>query len=738
MAEFTESVANEKIKIRWDETYTSEGLNRKTAIFPPGLYEGGDVDYADANTLRINGGTFVTRDTVNGFGLLLRDPDVVTIDCSSLFPATATQDWYVGIRISYSSGNPTTGEYFFTDIVPSAAALVGKDDFVFFKVTIHNTDTGLDFATFESLGSAPPTPYPLRATAGSVLSTDRNYGLLSNVQAYGLPSSDEKDALAGYPGTTDPDSSNKFMTQEYLTGAIAVRVRELYSISGQRFQLSGNVFVGTESVTDERYFLLLYTTESRGGERRVLSSDSSLIYISEMRTSDDSSTLNPSVHADADGFYTNPWVTVSASGGTVPDISVDVMFTKKMTIADMSTQLDSIPRAAADIWAHAEMSHVKAAGTPSAEPYDRWTIGSGNTIQEGIEALLEAVNETRIDQRIMSGTWLLSYRSGGIAADSGVTDETISHYVNEDGYLIVHGAYLDPGDGYIKTASSVSGRVSVFGTYRGYFFVATASGVLSSTALTQPYSIAFWSLRTESDPWDIITRWGEGGELEYFNDDGEFVLWNTIVNHKPILSTDEVLLDSYQTYDQGVQVISPNKDRAWLTSNASWDSSTEEFDLKNVSYDALGIGMNPGVTENVLGFYIHDTSIEAEPWGEDEWLAMGGFWRYYGSNDKIGGMFLNGMQQTITNGNAQLIIFTEPVYGLFLIKAENAGEFALYALVGASTPTLVFGNAAYWGTTSGGSQVNLYYSSGIRLQNTSGITEDFTFGAIDMMDRKVL
>jgi hypothetical protein len=731
MAELITSVAQEKIKIRWDETYVSEGLNRKTAIFPPGLHDGGDVDYSDTVTLRVNGGTFVVRDTINGFGLLVRDPDVATINCSALFTAATTQEWYVGIRINYSSGSPTTGEYFFTDVVPSASKLVGKDDLVFFKVTIHSGDTGLDQATFEALDSAKPIPYPLRTTEGSVLSSDRRYGYLSNVQAYAIPTPDEKDALTGYPGTTSPSSANKFMTEEYTDGLMSVRVKELFTPSGERFQITGKVFVGNGSYSSSvrGLFLVLSTSSVYGDDRRVLT-DNSLVYVSNLRTNDDSTALVPSTHADADGFYENPYVQLSSSGGTVPDSSVYLLYTKQVSIEDIPTTLDSIPHSTLDAFVHAERSYAKAAGTTGAEPYDRWTIPNSSSIQEALETLLSAVNETQIDLRTLSTTYTLVYRNGGLAADSGVTAQTTSKYVNQNGYVVIQGsAYIDSVDGNIKT--NTGGDICVYGIYQGKFFIATLENSVAATTLVSPYSIAAVT-RSDSDPFDVIMRWGNGS-VEYFNDNGIMDLFDEVRVRSAVRCLVGCGIDFGQSYDAGLQLSSPDYDRAWITTNAFYSSSG--FDVKTNSFDAMGIAMNPRDNVKVFGVYYHDTSAEAEPWDQDEWQTMGGMWRYEGSNDRMGGLFTLGFELDLANGNSILVSLAQH-FGLFMIRATVAGEFALYAFVGTAV-SLVWGNAGFWGATSGGSQANVYYSSGFRIQNGTGSDEVFQYSVFEVDDRKV-
>jgi photosystem II stability/assembly factor-like uncharacterized protein len=219
MTELTGSISNTKIKVRWTEPYVSEAVNKQNGSTPPGVYEGGLVDYSSSTNLRVNGGTFVVFDTTNGFGMHLIDPDNTIIDCSSLFPVSGNQTFYVGVRIVYATGNPTTGEYYITDVAPSEGHYVGRDALVLYQLDLHDSDAGFADVTFNSLieSGARPIPYPTRASEGSVLSTDRRHGLLTNVQAYNLPTLAQKNGL---DGSVLPTIDNHYVTVEDTPGSV--------------------------------------------------------------------------------------------------------------------------------------------------------------------------------------------------------------------------------------------------------------------------------------------------------------------------------------------------------------------------------------------------------------------------------------------------------------------------------------------------------------------------------------
>jgi hypothetical protein len=227
-------------------------------------------------------------------------------------------------------------------------------------------------------------------------------------------------------------------------------------------------------------------------------------------------------------------------------------------------------------------------------------------------------------------------------------------------------------------------------------------------------------------------RWGNGS-VEYFNDNGIMDLFDEVRVRSAVRCLVGCGIDFGQSYDAGLQLSSPDYDRAWITTNAFYSSSG--FDVKTNSFDAMGIAMNPRDDVKVFGVYYHDTSAEAEPWDQDEWQTMGGMWRYEGSNDRMGGLFTLGFELDLANGNSILVSLAQH-FGLFMIRATVAGEFALYAFVGTAV-SLVWGNAGFWGATSGGSQANVYYSSGFRIQNGTGSDEVFQYSVFEVDDRKV-
>lgn len=738
MAELTQSVSNEKVSTRWEETYVSRGINRQMSVIPPGLYEGGDVDYSTTTTLRIAAGKYVVQDTANGFGMILRDPDATEIDCSSLFPVVTQKDWYVGLRITYTTGSVTTCEFFMTDVLPLDQHFVGKDELVFCKVTLHVSDTGLNQATFTPLDGAVPKPYPKRSSSGSVLSTDRDLGLLDNVSAYGIPSSDEKDALGGYPSVTPPSSANKFMTQSFLSENYrVVRSSQSVTITGNvKFQLSGTIYVGKgTSYVNVRPLFELSQYEY---DTTPFMASGAMVTVDRLRTSDDLTTLVPSTHADVDGFYENPWVYLTSSAGSIPNSTIRCLCMEKKTVSDDLNIFSSLPMTGRFVSPHSETAYSLAAGTPSAEPYNRWTLSSGD-LQSALEDLLAAINETQIDLRTISG-YQLVYRSGGYGADSSLPVNASSVYMGSGSYIVLNGAYID-GSSHVISSPSGTANVTIFGTRSGGFFMAYAASVSASTDLGTITSIG----AATTDPWDKLFEFDSVYGMAFASDSERLSIYaETRVQEMLTFATETAFRLGYAS-QRGTALCSPDYFRTWILQNATYDASADTFSL--IGYggygndNAMGIGLRPytygGYSyDNVFAIGYHDTDEESEPWTEDDWRVIGGFY----SRDTSGymsGLHLNSKDLSVANSSYYELYGID---GLLLVKCDAGNEFAIFAVNNQNNTTqLLFGNTGYWSATYGtASRVNVGYSgTSLRLQNNSGATAIFRIGGMDLNEKEV-
>jgi hypothetical protein len=738
MAELTQSVSNEKVSTRWEETYVSRGINRQMSVIPPGLYAGGDVDYSTTTTLRIAAGKYVVQDTANGFGMILRDPDATEIDCSSLFPVATQKDWYVGLRITYTTGSATTCEFFMTDVLPLDQHFVGKDELVFCQVTLHAADTGLNQATITPLVGASPKPYPKRASSGSVLSTDRDLGLLDNVSAYGIPSSDEKDALVGYPSTTPPSSSNKFMTQSLLSENYrVVRSSQSVAITGNvKFQLNGTIYVGTGSASED--VRPLFELSQNEYDTSPFMASGAMVTVDGLRTSDDLTVLVPSTHADSDGFYDDPWVYLTSSAGSIPNSTIRCLCMEKKTALDDLSVFSSLPMTGRFVAPHAESSYSLGAGSPSSEPYNRWTLSSGD-LQSALEDLLAAVNETQIDLRAISG-YKLVYRSGGYGADSSIPVNSISVYMGSGSYVVVSGAYINGSDHVISSPAGTA-NVNIFGVRSGGFFMAYKSSATASTDLGTVISIS----APTTDPWDKVFEFDSTYGMAFASDSERLSIYaETRVQEMLTFATETAFRLGYAS-QRGTVLCSPDYFRTWILQNATYDASSDNFSLINYggygSDNAMGIGLRPysygGYSyDNVFAVGYHDTDEDSEPWTEDDWRVIGGFYSR-DANGYMSGLHLNSKDISIPNTSYEVLYGID---GLLMVKCDAGNEFAVFGISNQSYSTqLIFGNTGYWSDAYGTpSRVNVGYSgSSLRLQNNSGATAVFRVGGMDLNEKEV-
>jgi hypothetical protein len=722
MTELTQAVSSDKVSIKWSEEYVSRAGNRQASVVPPGLYNGGDVDYSTTTTLRIAAGTYVVQDTSNGFGLLLRDPDTATIDCSSLFPAASTKTWYVGVHIDYTTGSDTTCEYYFTDVTPSAGHYVGKDALVFAQVVIHSADTGLDQATISMLGCATPTAYPLRSSSGSVLSTDRELGLVTNVQAYGFPSSDEKDAFGGYPASPVPSTSNKFMTQAYLANKSAARDFQSVTISSNiKFQLSGDIYIGdgSTSASVRPWFVLL---ENVYDTTPYTLTDGSLVKIDYMKNSSDTTTLVPSTHADADGFYSNPWVYLTSSGGSIPNDTIACLCTKKVTIADDPTELDSIAWSSANIGCHSELSTIKEAGTDGSEPYDRWTISAGS-LQTALEAILSAVNQTQVDLRSFASTsdFKRIFRGGTIAADSGIGAGTPSIYVSRGAWVALMGGYID-ASGIIYSSPTATSDVCIFGGKSDGFFFAFKDGASTSSNMGSVNDID----GTESVTWDFSYSGDHSTSRHNFY--GDFLTTGTNIHN------DEVGTHiGYGALTAGAELSCPDYYRTWLTSNADYDPDADTFS-RNASHGSMGVKLFPyKTTENYGPIFAACSSYGSASWSEGSWVPFAGLWSR--QSNPMASVFADGGACTVANNSNVGLV---EIDGLLMIKNTSSSKLAVFVIDDQiQSTTLLYGDTGFWDTTWGASgKVSVGYSgSNLEIYNKSGGSLDFNIGCFEIAQR---
>lgn len=729
MTELNQSISNVKIKVRWDEPYVSEALNRQIATVPPGLFSGGNVDYSTATQLRIWGGIFLLRDDVNGFGLLVRDTAQTLIDCSSIYPAVGDQAWYVGVSATYETGVETVGKYFFTDSPPTANQLTGKSGLVYYQVNIHDGDTGLDQADFSDLfSSAKPTPYPLRGTQGSVLSTDRDLGLITNVQAYSIPTKDEKDGLVGYP--TAPTSSNKLITQGLLSSTVKGVCRDVsYTINSGRIQLSGFIYVGKGNGTTPMQYLSLWdsvllskpaTTGANGSKIRVISA-----YLS-----DDATPLVPSVHADANGYCENPVFYCTTDEGAPSGVGVILSYIERTNLGSEPTYYSSPAGMGPFRLGQVEDVLSKAFESISG----RWSFPSTDRLDDTLKNLLDAVDSLHVDDRSLSGStsWKLLYRNNSELTDDNLPAGSQSIYSAYGGYMVLTGPVYASVDHIYSSSNAAGETASILVLINNTVFLAI-SGTLTASADLGYVSINSWDLDDNGYWYGFYTRFASDN-WHMFGKDLEL---GTSGSGRKVVSKDRFspflrvsVSDGGGSSNYGHSAAMTNGYNTLYMANALFDPVADTFERcrnDRTIDDASALLLRPAVGNNlpnVVGAYLH-RGTDGDDWDEDEWISMGGFTRPATNVDAAsgGGCFsTTGRAILSADGTASLGKIGN---GILIATDESNDQCGVYVVSGGAVVAALHTNAYFTNTMDNAGTINVY---GNTVQNKNVGSKTVTWG----------
>jgi len=105
------TIAEAKLKVRYLETYVSEGLNVQNTAHPAGILYGFSISTPSAENIRFSTdsliGASVARVRTGTYSVTYREPTTVTIDLAAHAGTTV----YIGVVVSYSTSAATTGKY---------------------------------------------------------------------------------------------------------------------------------------------------------------------------------------------------------------------------------------------------------------------------------------------------------------------------------------------------------------------------------------------------------------------------------------------------------------------------------------------------------------------------------------------------------------------------------------------------------------------------------------------------
>jgi hypothetical protein len=306
----TVAIAEAKIKLAFREKYLTDGVNERELSVPRGAYRGyrlaprlspdtwlrllidPDGTGRDTDQFAIYG----HRDDgtgLEGFSVSIREVTDVEFDCADLFPVVgATEDWYVYIEAAYSPNTTTTANY---RVAKTDPRIANPDAVILGILPMTLGDLAIDFDPLVDGALVPPAgiyaqrtmPVPTaRQTYGDFAAGDELWGLIDGVMRWAVGT-----GLTG------------------LALAEPTMVAVVLAPGAVKFQLTGRFYVGNgATTTGGKHFRLFDGSTSLNTPVRALTDNGLIAANYTLLLSDGITTLTPSVHADAEGFYDSPWV----------------------------------------------------------------------------------------------------------------------------------------------------------------------------------------------------------------------------------------------------------------------------------------------------------------------------------------------------------------------------------------------------------------------------------------------
>lgn len=602
LAEFT--FDPDKIKIRWEEPYVSEGLNRKLSMLPSGVYRGASCGPTSptSQSLRFGPdvygvGTFVDtmivwNDLNNGYSVVIHDADTHVIDMSSRFSSGGTipfdETWYLWIDAVYVIGDLTVATFHVTLTTPPIGSIK------FGKVDMKAGDATIEAARFNFAWTymSFPVPKEMRAESGYVFG-DQVFGFLSGGMRYNIPTLAQKDGLTA--ASPQPSTSNPLVTKANTLDKVLGEPSEVTitpTPGWTSFQLTGWYYVGKGEVgSANHYFELHRKTSVSAWKEMLVGSDGHVITVGSIRKDSGGSPgseVVPSSDADAKGFVQNPWVEGDFSK------TLDVSFTATPILVWCSQKSDFsnlIAGAIADA-RRANRTHVDSV-------YGGALVGSPSSVAQGVVggqmlSILGLINDRikSIHPTVTSTTWILLWRSNNIANDAGVTQGVVSLYWKNGNFAVIIGGYFSTSTGNIITGS---GTCNV--TFQMWSYSSTYGGRISgskkdasaATSLS-PYDILGWDSWSQDSPYEVWDLVDDFARLFHHKSPGAH--------------------ESYEMMYGGVG----GSDPGWrFCFNCSWDRTANRW----VQGDSARDSSILAIVNGSLVYYFR--TLGAGPWADSDW-----------------------------------------------------------------------------------------------------------------------
>ena len=440
----TVSISNANLKLRWEEPYVSEGINRISSLMARGVYRGFVVAESATpdQSFQIHSGIIHSDsialyvDRANGIGVTIKSSAPVDVDMSSRFsdggaiPAGG-ETWWVWLGASYSTGVATTGSYHVT----LDGVSIDDDAIILAKITMSAGATVINDSDIDR--TVVTEPIPTSRESGGYFSGDQVYGMLSGKDRWLIPTLDQKDAMVN---ADSPSATNPFATQSNTLDKVVAELdhTEFAGLSGvSHVQLTGLYYIGKGEVSANSFFQI--TNRSNMFEPlQDPNSNYSAILINSVCRSDNLISVNPATDSDSNGFYVNPILRLNIS--YTGDLGVLAL--KKTTFASVDTTpaswiplVSGINRRLSD----AQISGKKHTHVTWGDTLDQKRLSSQIT---DIMGFINQRLKTPDPDTSYTSSGKLIWRSHNKTNNSAVDFDTVSIYMSTRGLFIIKGGYL--------------------------------------------------------------------------------------------------------------------------------------------------------------------------------------------------------------------------------------------------------------------------------------------------------
>ncbi len=383
----TTSIDQTKVKTRWQEPYVSSSINRELSAIPRGVYRGFVVTQQSVPakgisiTIGSDSDSFLLHENADdGYKLAVRYD--ASFDLNFDFDASGgALTYYLWCDVVYAQSSQTAA---YLKIGESAdrdtnSVTICKISIPMGATTIINSYISQD--STDSNAITLPTP----------ISGNNKYGLIDQTDYANIPTSDEKDALDG--ASPAASSSNPYATETATVKKIFAKTTvSSYALSAvSEFQITGKVYIGKGATgTASRYFGLFANNSGVPHTYEIgYVTNNQKFWVLEVYNSSNTAQLNPSSDADANGFYTNPYIHLSeAYTGTLwCQYSIESEYEDLNVGAIQDTAIGFRPTVNNDV-----MFQVEASRDRKPVTYTISEAGTGNYDFKGATALVAAMD----------------------------------------------------------------------------------------------------------------------------------------------------------------------------------------------------------------------------------------------------------------------------------------------------------------------------------------------------------